>query len=103
MTDGEEITARAASTRSPSALGVPPPRGSRCPFPVVYAVAALLEWRARTRCAAAAPPPLTRYGVRLVACDCRYDIGKARRELGYRPALTFRQGIVALVRAAGEP
>ena len=36
---------------------------------------------------------MTRYGVRLVACHCRYDIGKARRELGYQPVVTFREGI----------
>ncbi|MCX6558778.1 MAG: NAD-dependent epimerase/dehydratase family protein [Candidatus Aminicenantes bacterium] len=49
---------------------------------------------------AAAPPALSRYGVRLVACDSRYDIGKARRELAYRPTLTFRQGMEFLFAAA---
>ena len=43
------------------------------------------------------PPALTRYGVRLVACDSRYDISKAQNELGYRPLLTFRQGIATLI------
>jgi len=37
--------------------------------------------------------------VRLVACDCRYDLGKARRELGYRPLVSFRDGIAGLVNA----
>jgi len=35
----------------------------------------------------------------LVACDCRYDIGKARRELGYRPVVGFNDGIAGLGRA----
>ena len=62
------------------------------PYGAVYGIAALIEGAAllarRTT-----PPRMTRYGVRLVACHCRYDIGKARRELGYRPTVTFREGI----------
>jgi nucleoside-diphosphate-sugar epimerase len=101
MTDGEEITARAAFAALAAALGVAPPRFA-LPFPVVYFLASFLEGAARLR-HAAAPPALTRYGVRLVACDSRYDISKAQNELGYRPLLTFRQGITTLVPAAGEP
>jgi len=47
----------------------------------------------------AIPPAFTHYGVRLVACDSRYDIGKAKRELGYQPTMTFRQGVAALAAA----
>jgi len=101
LTDGEEITARDAFHALAAALGVAPPRFA-LPFPAVYALAALLEWKARLR-SAAAPPALTRYGVRLVACDCRYDNRKAQDELGYRPSLTFRQGIASLVPPPGEP
>jgi nucleoside-diphosphate-sugar epimerase len=101
LTDGEEITARAAFCALADALGVGPPRIA-LPFPVISFLAALLEWAARLR-KAAAPPALTRYGVRLVACDSRYDIGKARSELGYRPTLTFRQGISSLLPASGKP
>ena len=101
LTDGEEITARAAFCALAVALGVPPPRLA-LPFPVVYFLAAFLERAARLR-HAAAPPALTRYGVRLVACDSRYDISKAQSELGYRPLLTFHQGIATLIPPAGEP
>jgi nucleoside-diphosphate-sugar epimerase len=100
LTDGEEITARAAFCELATALGVPLPRFS-LPFPAIYCLAALLEWTARLR-NADNPPALTRYGVRLVACDSRYDISKARNELGYRPLLTFRQGITALAAATKE-
>jgi len=100
LTDGEDLTARDVLCALAEALGVAPPRFS-LPFPVVYALAAILEGAARLR-KAAAPPALTRYGVRLVACDGRFDIGKAQRELGYRPQLTFRQGIAALGSPAGE-
>ncbi len=95
LTDGEEITAAEAFRLLAEALGVPPPRRS-LPFAVAYAAASLMEAWAKLR-RQATPPAFTRYGVRLVASDNRYDIGKARRELGYRPAITFRQGVAALV------
>ena len=91
MTDGEEITAREVVDALASALGVPRARLS-LPYGAVYAIAALIEGAARLA-GRATPPRMTRYGVRLVACHCRYDIGKARRELGYKPTVTFREGI----------
>jgi nucleoside-diphosphate-sugar epimerase len=100
MTDGEEVTARAAFCALAAALGVAPPRFA-LPFPVVYFLAALLELIARLK-NTSAPPALSRYGVRLVACDCRYDISKAQNELGYRPSVTFRQGIAALIPRAAR-
>lgn len=94
MTDGEEITARAAVDALADVLEVPRARFS-LPYGLVYGIAALIEGAALL-VRRATPPRMTRYGVRLVACDCRYDIGKARRELGYRPAVTFGEGIKAL-------
>ena len=94
ISDGEEMTAAEAFRLLAAALGVPPPRRSLS-FPAAYALAALLEAWATLR-HQAAPPAFTRYGVRLVASDGRYDIAKARRELGYLPAITFRQGVAAL-------
>jgi nucleoside-diphosphate-sugar epimerase len=101
LTDGEAITARTAFCALAAALGVPPPRFS-LPFPIVYSLAAFLEWTARLW-KAATPPALTRYSVRMVACDSRYDISKAQSELGYRPLQTFRQGIASLIPATGKP
>lgn len=97
LTDGEDITAAEAFRLLAGALGVAPPCRS-LPFPIAYAAASLMEAWARLR-RRAAPPAFTRYGVRLVASDCRYDIGKARRELGYSPAITFRQGVASLAAA----
>jgi len=100
ITDGEEITAAEAFGLLAETLGLPPPRRS-LPFPVAHAVAALMEaWAILRR--RGVPPAFTRYGVRLVASDCRYDIGKSRRELGYRPALSFRLGVAALAAATGR-
>lgn len=96
LTDDEEITAREAIDGIADALGVPRPRLS-IPFPVVLAVAALVEGTARAA-RLRRPPPLTRYGARFVACHARYDLAKARRELGYAPAVSFREGAAELFR-----
>jgi nucleoside-diphosphate-sugar epimerase len=98
ITDGEEVTCREVLDAIAGALGVPPPRRS-VPFPVMYAVATLLEGFAKAL-RSATPPPITRYGARLVACDCHYDIGRARRELGYRPVVSFREGMARLAAGA---
>lgn len=96
LTDGEEITAREAIDGIADALAVARPRLS-LPFPVVLAVAALVEGTARAL-RIHRPPPLTRYGARFVACHARYDLSRARRELGYAPAVSFREGVAELFR-----
>jgi nucleoside-diphosphate-sugar epimerase len=101
LTDGETLTARTVFCALAAAIGAPVPRFSLS-FPVAYFLAAVLEWSARLR-HAATPPALTRYGVRLVACDSRYDMRKAKNDLGYRPLLTFSQAINALIPASGQP
>ncbi|HEY3384240.1 MAG TPA: hypothetical protein VGK32_20980 [Vicinamibacterales bacterium] len=52
------------------------------------------DWRPRQA--------ITRCGVRLVACDCRYDMSKARGELGYRPQVSFCAGVRELARAGTD-
>lgn len=94
LTDGEEITARQAIDSLARRLGVSPPKRS-LPYWLLYAIAGMMEASARlTR--RQTPPMLTRYGVRLVACDSRYDISKARRELNYQPCTDFSSGMTDL-------
>ncbi|MRR12835.1 NAD-dependent epimerase/dehydratase family protein, partial [bacterium] len=96
VTDGEEITAHDAIDAIADSLGVERPRVS-LPYWTVLGAAALVEASAsvlRLR----HPPPLTRYGVRFVSCHARYDLGKARRELGYEPVVSFREGVERLFR-----
>ena len=96
VTDGEEITAHEAIDAIADALRVERPRVS-LPYWAVLGAAALVEASAsvlRLR----HPPPLTRYGVRFVSCHARYDLGKARRELGYEPVVPFREGVERLFR-----
>jgi nucleoside-diphosphate-sugar epimerase len=96
LTDGEELTARDAVTALAAAIGTPPPRLS-LPFWAVLGAAGVLEVAAKVA-GSRQPPAMTRYGVRLVSCHCRYDLAKARRELGYAPRIGFRQGIAELAR-----
>jgi 2-alkyl-3-oxoalkanoate reductase len=94
LTDGEELTAREALRELARALGTPPPRLA-LPRWAVYGLAGALElasWALGRK----GPPAMTRYGVRLVSSHCRYDLAKARRELGYQPGVGFRQGIAEL-------
>jgi 2-alkyl-3-oxoalkanoate reductase len=44
------------------------------------------------------PGPITRVGLRFLACSRHVSIGRAREELGYRPQIGFREGIAATVR-----
>jgi len=99
LTDGEEITAKLAIKAIAKALNVQAPRYS-FPFGVVFLTAAILEAAARLTGKKTAPL-MTRYGVRLMACHSRYDISKARNEIGYHPVNTF-QTAIGYLEMAGE-
>ncbi len=94
ITDGEDLTARQALDSLAHAMGVPPPRLS-VPYWVMYGIGAIMEMvgKAMDR---VEPPAITRYAVRLVSCHCRYNLDKARFDLGYVPLVNFRDGITEL-------
>lgn len=94
VTDGAEISLRQALDALADGYGLERPRSS-LPFWAVHGAAALVEWLARLQ-GRAQPPAITRYGVRMVSSHCRYDIGKARRELGYAPIVSLADGVAAL-------
>jgi len=96
VTDAEQLTARQVLDGLATGLGTPRPRLS-LPFWAVYGLAALMEAAARLA-GRKEPPPLTRYGVRLVASDCHYDSSRAGRELGYAPVVSFAEGVAELAR-----
>lgn len=91
VTDSEVIDARTAVSEISATLGLAAPRIS-VPYPVLYALALGVEKTGKAL-RLENPPPMTRYGVRFVACHCRYDVTRAREVLGYRPAVTFREGL----------
>ncbi len=62
------------------------------PYWVLYGAASLLEAGYRLL-RVSASPALTRYGLRLFACDGRYSCQKARSELGYTGRVNFDEGL----------
>jgi nucleoside-diphosphate-sugar epimerase len=72
-------------------IGAAPPR-IRVPYTALYAAGYLAEQAARlTR--SRRKPMLTRLGVAIFGADNRHAIDKARRELGYSPTVSVREGI----------
>jgi nucleoside-diphosphate-sugar epimerase len=72
-------------------IGAPPPR-LHVPYAALYATAYLAEHAAlltRSR----RKPILTRLGVAIFGAENRHAIDKARRELGYSPAVPVREGV----------
>jgi nucleoside-diphosphate-sugar epimerase len=41
-------------------------------------------------------PPITRQMLRLIGLPFTVDIGKAQRELGYRPIVSWEEGVEAM-------
>jgi nucleoside-diphosphate-sugar epimerase len=72
-------------------LGVAPPR-LHAPYPALYAAAVAAEQAGRlTR--SRRQPLVTRLGVNVFGTDNRQAIDKARRELGYTPRVSLREGV----------
>jgi nucleoside-diphosphate-sugar epimerase len=60
------------------------------PYRALYGAAAVAEWVATLT---KREPLVTRHGVQMFGSDNPLSIDKARRELGYEPAITLRDGI----------
>jgi nucleoside-diphosphate-sugar epimerase len=72
-------------------IGVAPPH-VHVPFYVLYAAAYAAE-RVATLSGYRIPAAVTRHGVKILGEDCRMSIDKARRELGYSPRVSVREGV----------
>lgn len=94
VTDGEPVEFRRFVTDYAATRGLVPPRSS-VPATVARAAARASEatWRALRR---PGDPPLTKLAVWNSALECTIDIGKARRELGYQPVVTYEEGMAAM-------
>lgn len=66
----------------------------RVPYLPLYTAGRTAEliWQALGR-RKAAPPPVTTYGVTLLAGDQQFSVEKARGELGYAPEFTIARGV----------
>ena len=90
VTNGEPLPLWDALGQFLEAAGLPVPR-RRVPFAAVWAGAALAEgW---SRHVSGREPVLTRYGAGVLAFSQTFDIGKARRLLGYEPGVPLAEGL----------
>jgi nucleoside-diphosphate-sugar epimerase len=94
VTDGEPVEFRGFVSRLLETQGVSAPDSS-VPAGVARAAAAATElaWRVLKR---PGHPPLTRFSVWVSSQECTIDIGRAERELGYRPVKSREQGLAEL-------
>ncbi len=90
ITNGEPTLLWASLGQFLETAGLPVPRG-RVPFAVVWTGAAVAE--AWSRYVSGKEPVLTRYGAGVLAFSQTFDISKARRLLGYEPALPLSEGL----------
>jgi nucleoside-diphosphate-sugar epimerase len=94
VTDGEPVVFREFVSRMLETQGVTPPTGSvPAALAGVAAGAAERLWRLLRR---SGSPPLTRFSVWVSSQECTIDIGRAERELGYRPVKSREQGLAEL-------
>jgi nucleoside-diphosphate-sugar epimerase len=94
VTDGDPGTLKDVLRDLLATRGVAPIERS-APFGVAWRMAAVMEgiWRLfRLR----SKPPVTRQTLRMIGQDFTLDATKARRELGYRPVVTWREGIARM-------
>jgi nucleoside-diphosphate-sugar epimerase len=94
VTDGEPVVFREFVSKLLETQGVTPPtRSVPAGMAGVSGVVAELLWRLLRR---SGPPPVTRFTVWVSSQECTIDIGRAERELGYRPVKTREEGLAEL-------
>ena len=91
ITDGLDITWKAFTEMFAAALGVNAPRLS-VPFTVAHALGYASE-KLYHVLKISSPPMITRYRVSNAGRDYHFSIDKARRLLGYNPAVNFEDAV----------
>lgn len=96
VSDGTDTTLKSFLSSLMRTRGVEPPRAA-APLRMAWIMATVMEWAWRTF-SRPGEPPITRQMLRLIGQPFTVDIGKAQRELGYRPEVTREQGLQAMRR-----
>lgn len=91
LVNDEPVTQRQFLDAIAAELNVPPPR-RRIPYRAALALGAAAESAARLA-RSQQPPPVMRYGLQLIGGENRFSAGRARRELGFAPAVGFAEGV----------
>jgi nucleoside-diphosphate-sugar epimerase len=94
VSDGADTTLKSFLSSLMQTRAVEPPRAS-APLRMAWVMAMVMEWVWR-RFSRPGEPPITRQMLRLIGQPFTIDIGKAQRELGYRPEVTREQGLQAM-------
>jgi len=89
ITDDRPLTQLQFLDAIANEIGAKPPR-LHIPYRALYGASCVAERLARL---VGTEPIVTRLGVKLFGTDNRHAIEKARRELGYSPAVTLQEGI----------
>lgn len=97
ISNGEPKTARETVNSLLSAVGVPPVTKT-IPFGVAYAIGVICEGLWHTL-PLRGEPPMTRFVAEQLVTTHWYDMGPARRDLGYVPKVSFAEGLERLRKA----
>jgi nucleoside-diphosphate-sugar epimerase len=100
ITQGEPVNLWDWVNRILKRLGRAPVK-KRVSYPLAYAVGAVME-TAYTLLGVDAEPPMTRFLAQQLAMSHHFDIGKARRELGYTPKIGADEGLERLAKSLGR-
>jgi 2-alkyl-3-oxoalkanoate reductase len=95
LVNDERVTQRTYLDTIASELSRPPVR-RRVPYGLALSVATAAEGAAHAL-RRTTPPPLTRFGVRVLGGDNQFVIGRARSELGFQPHVTLAEGVAESV------
>jgi nucleoside-diphosphate-sugar epimerase len=91
LVNDEPVTQRDFIAAIAAGLGAPAP-ARRIPYRPAVLLGAAAEGLGRlTR--RSQPPPVTRYGMRLLGGENRFSIDRARRELGFSPRVAMAEGV----------
>lgn len=91
LVNDEPVTQRDFIAAIAAGLGAPAP-ARRIPYQPAVMLGAVAEGVGRlTR--RSQPPPVMRYGVRLLGGENRFSIDRARRELGFSPRVAMTEGV----------
>lgn len=94
VSDAQDGTLKGVLSALLLTRGIEPPRAS-APLSIAWGMASLMEWAWR-RFHRAGEPPITRQMLRLIGAPFTVDITKAEHDLGYRPIVSWEQGLAAM-------
>ncbi len=92
LTDGERVTRQQFFETISNGLNLPKPH-QRLPRPVAAVVVRFLSWQARRAMHKAREPWMPPARLKFLSLNLDFSIEKAQRELGYRPRVSFEQGM----------